>query len=124
MGREGRLSMASLIGGVSHRGRVMGLYRKILETQRNWANNRALFCEEAKKTKAIFTERLGETEPKIIEQYIAEGEAMFTKYRHPDPYIRPTAFGGSKYMRNSPPPLSVCGPQMRQCAGSPRGLRS
>merc|ERR1711871_252583 len=97
----------SLIGGLSHRGRVMSLYRQILETQRNWANNRALFCEEAAKTKAIFTARLDEKQPKLIQAYVDEAEAALSKYRHPDPYISPTQFGGSKYMRNSPPPLSI-----------------
>merc|ERR1711990_1311400 len=95
------------IAGLSHRGQVMSLYKRVLVTQRNWANNRDLFCEEALKTRAAFKSRMGEKEPKIIEQYIADGEAMFAKYRHPDPYIPPTSFGGSKYMRNSPPPISI-----------------
>merc|ERR1712054_543660 len=107
MGALRTVSMAAQLAGMTHRGRVMSLYRKLLETQRNWANNRALFCEEATKTKAAFKSRMGEKEPKIIEQYIADGEAMYLKYRHPDPYIPPTSFGGSKYMRNSKPPHSI-----------------
>ena len=62
----------------------------------------------ASQTKAIFTPRLGETSPLVAEGYIQEGLDWLTKYRHPDPYIAPTKFGGSKYMRNSPPPHSVC----------------
>jgi len=44
----------------------------------------------------------------VAEGYIKEAEAWLAKYRHPDPYTAPTAFGGSKYMRNSQPPHSVC----------------
>merc|ERR1712097_53869 len=102
MGQRRTISM-SAIAGMTHRGRVMELYRRLLVTQRDWCNHRALFCEEAKKTKAVFTERLGETEPTVIEAYMQEGEAAWAKYRHPDPYTPPTAFGGTKYMRNSIP---------------------
>ena len=59
------------------------------------------------QTKAVFKSRLGVTEPTQIEAYMQEGEAMYMKYRHPDPYTRPTAFGGTKYMRNTKPPASV-----------------
>ena len=62
------------------------------------------------QTKIVFTARLAETSPKITQTYVAEAEAMLAKYRHPDPYTPPTAFGGSKYMRNSQPPLSVSVP--------------
>merc|ERR1711934_1216822 len=104
MGREKKTRCSSdkmsAIAGMSHRGRVMSLYRRLLETQRDWAVDRALFCDEALKTRAAFKSRMNEKEPKIIEQYIQDGEAMLTKYRHPNPYILPTSFGGSKYMRN------------------------
>merc|ERR1712072_106565 len=106
MGADRKARMSAI--SASHRGRVMSLYRQVLVTQRNWANDRNLFCEEALKTRAAFKSRMGETQPKVIESYVREAEEALAKYRHPDPYVAPTSFGGSKYMRNSPPPLSLC----------------
>merc|ERR1711918_261431 len=103
-----QLAMATQLITQGHRGRVMSLYKSLLVTQRNWANNRELFCEEALKTRVAFKSRMGETQPKVVEAYCQEAEAMLAKYRHPDPYTAPTAFGGSKYMRNAKPPLSIC----------------
>ncbi|KAF2322821.1 hypothetical protein GH714_031079 [Hevea brasiliensis] len=42
-----------------------------------------------------------------IDRMIAEGEAQYNKWRHPDPYIVPWAPGGSKFTRNPTPPSGI-----------------
>ncbi|PWA57037.1 hypothetical protein CTI12_AA413740 [Artemisia annua] len=42
-----------------------------------------------------------------IDRMIADGEAQYNKWRHPDPYIVPWAPGGSKFTRNPEPPKGI-----------------
>nr|GMD46468.1 NADH dehydrogenase [ubiquinone] 1 beta subcomplex subunit 9 [Ipomoea batatas] len=42
-----------------------------------------------------------------IDRMIADGEATYNKWRHPDPYIVPWAPGGSKFNRNPVPPAGL-----------------
>jgi NADH dehydrogenase (ubiquinone) 1 beta subcomplex subunit 9 len=57
--------------------------------------------------RAEFDEKAKEQNPKKIEQYCTEAEAELDEWRHPDPCIQPTFFGGSKWERNTPPPEEV-----------------
>merc|ERR1711934_277580 len=102
-----RRVMSQLAASASHRARVCSLYKQALVTQRNWAIDRDTFNHEALKTQATFRSRMGETNQAIISEYVAEAERLLAHYKHPDPYIIPTLFGGSKYMRNPPPPESI-----------------
>ena len=38
---------------------------------------------------------------------LRDGEATLASYSHPDPYIIPYSYGGSKYARNPPVPAEV-----------------
>jgi len=40
-----------------------------------------------------------------------EGEAELVAMTHPDSYVLPTMPGGSKFMRNPPPPLAAVFPE-------------
>ena len=42
-----------------------------------------------------------------IERALSDGEKTLESYAHPDPYIIPTMYGGSKYARNPEPPSGV-----------------
>ncbi|CAL1353716.1 unnamed protein product [Linum trigynum] len=50
---------------------------------------------------------LDHEDPDTIDRLIADGEAQYNKWRHPDPYIVPWAPGGSKFTRNPTPPEGV-----------------
>jgi hypothetical protein len=41
---------------------------------------------------------------------VQDGLDKLVEYTHPDPYTLPTMPGGSKFMRNPPPPLSAVFP--------------
>ena len=42
-----------------------------------------------------------------MKRVIREAEKELERYTHPDPYVVPYMPGGSKFMRNPPPPLDV-----------------
>ncbi|KAF4375279.1 hypothetical protein G4B88_021945 [Cannabis sativa] len=60
--------------------RVRILYRRALKDTLNWAVHRHLFYQDE--------------DPDTIDRLIADGEASYNKWRHPDPYIVPWAPGG------------------------------
>ena len=39
---------------------------------------------------------------------VIAGQEKLVEYTHPDPYCFPYMPGGSKFMRNPPPPFSIC----------------
>eukprot|EP00658_Telonema_sp_P-2_P064799 TRINITY_DN540_c0_g1_i28.p1 TRINITY_DN540_c0_g1~~TRINITY_DN540_c0_g1_i28.p1 ORF type:complete len:148 (-),score=36.33 TRINITY_DN540_c0_g1_i28:69-512(-) len=80
-----RLQMS--LPAISHRSRVMRVYKSLLVTQRNWAIDRDVFNTEALKTQALFRSRASETNPTIIAAYVEEAERKLAHFRHPDPYI-------------------------------------
>lgn len=49
-----------------------------------------------------------------------EGEDELFSWTHPDMYVVPYMPGGSKFMRNPPPPMSVCFPDGNLPADAPR----
>lgn len=52
--------------------------------------------------------------------HIKEGKAELFKYTHPDPYCVPFMPGGSLFMRNPPPPMSICFPDGNLPDDAPR----
>ena len=48
-----------------------------------------------------------------------EGKAELYENSHPDPYCVPYMPGGSLFMRNPPPPLSICFPDGNYPADAP-----
>ena len=49
-----------------------------------------------------------------------EGKAELYEFTHPDPYCVPFMPGGSLFMRNPPPPLSICFPDGNYPADAPK----
>jgi hypothetical protein len=49
-----------------------------------------------------------------------EGKAELFEYSHPDPYCVPFMPGGSLFMRNPPPPMSICFPDGNLPDDAPR----
>ncbi|CAI0378341.1 unnamed protein product [Linum tenue] len=91
----------------AQRERVRILYRKALKDTLNWAVHRHLFYEDADNLRARFEVNRGVEDPDTIDRLIADGEAQYNKWRHPDPYIVPWAPGGSKFTRNPTPPEGI-----------------
>ncbi|KAJ6896778.1 NADH dehydrogenase [Populus alba x Populus x berolinensis] len=63
--------------------------------------------EKADLLRARFENNKHVEDPDTIDRMIADGEAQYNKWRHPDPYIVPWAPGGSKFTRNPTPPEGI-----------------
>jgi hypothetical protein len=70
----------------------------------SWAVQRDIFYTERDRIRREFETNLHLKDLGVVEKAIADGEAKLAEYAHPDPYTVPTAYGGSKYARNPPPP--------------------
>jgi NADH dehydrogenase (ubiquinone) 1 beta subcomplex subunit 9 len=88
---------------------VARLYRASLRTLLDWAVDRDIFNEEATKLRARFDASRG-VSAAAASRLLREGEDELFANMHPEPYKLPVMPGGSKFMRNPPPPLSVCFP--------------
>ena len=55
-----------------------------------------------------------------IPTFTQEGKAELYEFTHPDPYCVPFMPGGSLFMRNPPPPLSICFPDGNYPADAPK----
>ncbi|KAF2301942.1 hypothetical protein GH714_030605 [Hevea brasiliensis] len=64
-------------------------------------------AEEASNLREKFDANKHVEDLDAIDRMIAEGEARYNKWRHPDPYIVPWAPGGSKFTRNPTPPAGI-----------------
>lgn len=106
------------IVNLSHRSKVLRLYRKSLRTIDSWSESRILFNEEAMKLRADFDnfKSLAPDSAKVS-RLIREGYEKLESLSHPDPYIKPYMPGGSLFMRNSALPLEVVYPH-----GIPAGV--
>ncbi|CAI5988832.1 unnamed protein product [Closterium sp. NIES-65] len=49
----------------------------------------------------------GQSDPDRIDRLLAAGEAKLKENQHPDPYLVPWVYGGSKYARNPPFPQEI-----------------
>lgn len=87
--------------------RVRILYRRALKDTLNWAVHRHIFYEDASILREKFDANKHLEDPDTIDHVIAEAEAHYEKFRHPDPYIVPWAPGGSKFTRNPAPPSGI-----------------
>lgn len=93
------------VGPLTHKQRVTRLYRNALRLQFSWAVDREIYLEKADEIRAEF-DKLKDLPEKAsrVQQALAEADEKLVKYTHPDPYVIPYMPGGSKFMRNSPPP--------------------
>jgi NADH dehydrogenase (ubiquinone) 1 beta subcomplex subunit 9 len=98
-------------GKLTHKQTVTRLYRHSLKCMMSWAIDRDLIYDEADKIRAQF-DALKSHDPSsgAVKRAIREGNERLAQYTHPDKYTIPYMPGGSKFMRNAPPPLEVCFP--------------
>eukprot|EP00002_Diphylleia_rotans_P034818 TRINITY_DN750_c0_g2_i1.p1 TRINITY_DN750_c0_g2~~TRINITY_DN750_c0_g2_i1.p1 ORF type:complete len:103 (+),score=20.83 TRINITY_DN750_c0_g2_i1:50-358(+) len=89
----------------AHSRNVCLLYRRILKNELSWVIDRRTWCERAAKISSVFHQRKTETNLAVIETYVEEAENYLKDNLHPDPYIYPILPGGSKFQRNTPPPM-------------------
>ncbi|XP_044489803.1 NADH dehydrogenase [ubiquinone] 1 beta subcomplex subunit 9-like [Mangifera indica] len=87
--------------------RVRILYRRALKDTLNWAVHRHLFYKDADDLRVRFEANKHVEDLDTIDRLIADAEATYNKWRHPDPYIVPWAPGGSKFCRNPTPPAGI-----------------
>jgi len=72
--------------------------------------DREIFLDEAEKLRAKFDALKNEhPDSGKVKYALEEGEAYLASMVHPDPYCIPWMPGGSKFMRNPPPPPSIAG---------------
>jgi len=88
---------------------VARLYRHSLKTLSSWTIDRHVFNAEATKLRAEFDAQRG-VNMAAAARLLQEGKDRLFANMHPDIYKHPDMPGGSKFMRNPPPPMSVCFP--------------
>jgi NADH dehydrogenase (ubiquinone) 1 beta subcomplex subunit 9 len=86
--------------------RALRLYRHSLKTCLSWCVMRDIFYTERDRIRNEFESNRDLTSAQAIKK-IEEGFETLDSYAHPDPYIIPTMYGGSKYARNPPVPGEV-----------------
>ncbi|KFA61363.1 hypothetical protein S40285_05883 [Stachybotrys chlorohalonatus IBT 40285] len=98
---------------MSTRRAALSLYRRSLKLALDWAVHRHLWRGQALYIRSLFEANRNVTNPRHQRALLAETEKLLDSWKHPDPYIAPTAPGGSKYERNlacpilDPPPTSA-----------------
>uniref|UniRef100_M1A3V2 NADH dehydrogenase [ubiquinone] 1 beta subcomplex subunit 9 n=1 Tax=Solanum tuberosum TaxID=4113 RepID=M1A3V2_SOLTU len=84
---SGIASVSFLARRASQRERVRILYRRALRDTLNWAVHRHLFYPDADALRERFEVNRKVEDVETIDRLIADGEASYNKWRHPDPYI-------------------------------------
>ena len=90
----------------SQRQRVTRLYRGALRAAMSWAVDREVFLTEAERLRARFDAFKGDFSQRSLGA-LEQGEQELASFAHPDAYVVPWMPGGSKFMRNPPPPPQV-----------------
>ncbi|KAF3918388.1 hypothetical protein ABW20_dc0102346 [Dactylellina cionopaga] len=108
---------------------IPSLYRRALKQSLDWSVRRDIWRPQALAIRQLFEQNKDVREPKQLKALITEAESQLEKWKHPDPYIPPTAPGGafhivlaspsmltisigSKYERNLPCPILTPPPPM------------
>ncbi|KAF9436381.1 hypothetical protein BGZ76_004112 [Entomortierella beljakovae] len=91
---------------IAHRRLVQSLYRRSLKTAQDWYIDTNLFRRKAVELRMQFDANKNLTQPRQIAQAVRTAERQLEELRHPDPYIAPTAPGGTKFERNVHPPTA------------------
>ncbi|KAK7529192.1 hypothetical protein BKA81DRAFT_411385 [Phyllosticta paracitricarpa] len=84
---------------------VCSLYRRSLKLSLSWAVHRHLWRGQALYIRSLFEDKKNVTDPRLVKDLLKETEDLLEHWKHPDPYVPPTAPGGSKYERNLPAPI-------------------
>ena len=104
---------------LTHTQKVQRLYRHGLKTLGSWAIDRNVFLNEADVMRAAFESNRASGRGASL---LAQGEEKLFDFTHSDPYCQPYMPGGSKFMRNPPPPTEVCQSFLKnRCAAEESG---
>ncbi|KAJ0154643.1 NADH dehydrogenase [ubiquinone] 1 beta subcomplex subunit 9 [Colletotrichum tanaceti] len=98
---------------MSTRQAALSLYRRSLKLALDWAVHRHLWRGQALYIRSLFEANRNEL--------LAQTENLLAKWKHPEPYVHPTAPGGSKYERNLRAPIldrEFCCPMFRYRANA------
>lgn len=98
---------------------VAHLYRDSLKTLNSWAIDRDVFNQAATELRARFDANRGASAA-AASRLLREGQDELFRNMHPDIYKVPEMPGGSKFMRNAPPPIEVCFPDGNLPPDAPR----
>ncbi|CEJ93442.1 Putative NADH dehydrogenase 1 beta subcomplex subunit 9 [[Torrubiella] hemipterigena] len=90
---------------MSSRRAALSLYRRSLKLSLDWAVQRHIWRGQAAYIRSLFEANRGIEDPRQQRAILAETEKLLDSWKHPDPYIPPTAPGGSKYERNLASPF-------------------
>lgn len=88
---------------LTHAQKVTRLYRKSLKNLLSWTAHREVWREDACELREMFDENKS-VDIAAANKLLERGEAVYERYKHPDPYIAPESPEGSKWERNLPPP--------------------
>ncbi|KAF9170817.1 hypothetical protein BGZ80_008045 [Entomortierella chlamydospora] len=88
---------------IAHRRLVQSLYKRSLKTAQDWYIDTNLFRRKAVELRMQFEANRNVNNPRQLASIVQDAERQLTELRHPDPYIAPTAVGGSKFERNAHP---------------------
>ncbi|KAK4041036.1 hypothetical protein C8A01DRAFT_15187 [Parachaetomium inaequale] len=89
---------------MSSRQAALSLYRRSLKLALDWSVQRHLWRGQAVYIRSLFEKNRDVSDPRLQRALLKETEKLLEKWKHPDPYVHPTAPGGSKYERNLPAP--------------------
>ena len=94
---------------LTRRVRAIRLYRNGLRCLESWTMDRSIFNAEAIKLRARFdaVSATHSIDSAAALYAIEEGEKELADHEHPDRYVLPYLPGGTKFMRNAPPPVDI-----------------
>ncbi|KAL2203899.1 hypothetical protein CC79DRAFT_1336524 [Sarocladium strictum] len=84
---------------------ALSLYRRSLKLSLDWTVHRHLWRGQALYIRSLFEANRNITDLRQQRALLSETEKLLESWKHPDPYVHPTAPGGSKYERNVPSPI-------------------
>ncbi|KAF8970511.1 hypothetical protein BGZ46_010485 [Entomortierella lignicola] len=88
---------------IAHRRLIQSLYKRSLKTAQDWYIDTNLFRRKAVELRMQFEANRNVHNPRRLASIVQDAERQLNELRHPDPYIAPTAVGGSKFERNAHP---------------------
>ncbi|KAI4118708.1 MAG: hypothetical protein LQ345_001274 [Seirophora villosa] len=74
---------------------VASIYRRCLKLSLDWAVHRHIWRGQAVYIRSLFDANKHVREPRQQRALFQEAEDLLEKWKHPDPYVPPTAPGGT-----------------------------
>ncbi|KAK7440562.1 complex 1 protein [Colletotrichum acutatum] len=79
------------------------LYRRSLKLALDWAVHRHLWRGQALYIRSLFEANRSVTDSRQKRELLAQTEKLLSKWKHPEPYVHPTAPGGmSRFLSHTP----------------------